>query len=108
MVRGCRCAPPPATFWQASDLRDSRCNTSECYSTHLCAFDPEQRCKLLQFVRDVAYADSTVMGGAVNVPFIDEPSRANRETIATVGVANLQDRTWNRFSFSDEQLQTAV
>ena len=68
-------------------------------SANAAAFDLQQRGKLLQLVRDMADADRTMVGGTMDVPFIDEPPGANRETISAVCVSDLQDGTGNGFSW---------
>lgn len=73
-------------------------------SANLNALDLQQRGKLVQFVGDMTNADSAMMRGTVNVPFINEPSRSDREAISAVGITNLEDRSRNRFTFGNEQL----
>ena len=73
-------------------------------SANLDALDLQKRGKLLQFVGDMTNADSAMMRGTVNVPFINELSRSDREAISAVRITNLEDRSRNRFTFGNEQL----
>jgi hypothetical protein len=57
---------------------------------------------------DVAEADGTVVSGAVTAPFLDEPPCAEREPIAAVCVADLEDGARYRFRLGHEKLEAAV
>src|SRR5450631_3225876 len=56
----------------------------------------------------MAYADGTVVGGALLVPGIDEAARANWEAVATVGVANLKDFAGYALALGYDELEARL
>ena len=78
------------------------------HSTHPADFEIQEQAQLFDLVRDVANANGAVMGGSVDVPRLDELARAEGEAVTAVRVADLLDRTGHRFSFGNQQLESAT
>jgi hypothetical protein len=56
----------------------------------------------------MAYADGTVVCGALLVPGIDETARTNWEAIAAVGVANLEDFAGYALALGYDELEARL
>lgn len=56
----------------------------------------------------VPHTDGAVMSGSLGVPVIHEASCTDGEFVTAVGVANLENRTGNGFSFGDEEFDAVV
>ena len=77
-------------------------------STHAGSFDFEELAEFLDLVGEVADSDGAMVGGAVRVPVGDEASGTDGETVAAVGVADLEDRAGRALALGDKQLEAAV
>lgn len=73
------------------------------HSTDTHAVEPKQARQLVDLAGDVACADGAMMGGAMGIPLFHEASRTEWKSIATVGVANLENCSGNALSFGDQQ-----
>jgi hypothetical protein len=53
----------------------------------------------------MTYADRTVVRRSLRVPMLDEGASADRKTVATVGIADLEDRTGHGLTFGNKQFE---
>jgi len=78
-----------------------------CHSAHLRRLDAKQLGKQMDFPGNVADPDSAVVGRAVGVPVVNKAPSTDGKAVATVGVANFEDRPRDRFSLGDEEFERA-
>src|ERR1039457_4535361 len=57
---------------------------------------------------NVSDTDSAMMRRTFSIPFIDEPARADGETVTAIGVADFEDGAGHGFAFGHQQLQTSI
>src|SRR5437867_2287590 len=68
-------------------------------------FDLKQGGQLFQLMGDVSDTDSTMVGGAVNIPFLNKATSADREPITAVGIPDFKNRPGDRLPLGHEQFQ---
>lgn len=64
--------------------------------------------QLFQFARNMSHSDRAVVRGGVPIPFVHKIAHPYGKPVAAVRVADLKNRTRNRFTFRHQQFQLSV
>jgi hypothetical protein len=87
---------------------DPGCDPATPSSTHAHRLHLEECRDFFNLIGDVAYPNRAVMRRTLPIPGIHEISDIEREFIATISIADLQDRAGYRVPFGGEKFELSV